>query len=189
MDALWKHSSFTVRRKILAFPAAKFQILDDDNSLIGMSKQKAFKLKEDLRLYGDEQLTDEILTISARSVIDFSAAYDVVDAKEGRKVGALRRKGFSSMVRDAWEILDENDEPIAKVQEDAMWKALVRRLLTNLVPQKFIARDASGAEVASFSQNFNPFNYRLQVDRGSLEPRMAVATGLLLAAIEGRQES
>ena len=57
-------------------------------------KQKAFKLKEDIRLYTGEDMQTEVLSIQARQVLDFSAAYDVIDSATRMKVGALKRKGM-----------------------------------------------------------------------------------------------
>ena len=39
---------------------------DGRGALIGLSKQKAFKLKEDIRFYTDETMTEERLLIQAR---------------------------------------------------------------------------------------------------------------------------
>ena len=129
--------------------------------------------------------------IKARQIIDFSAAYDVVDSKSGAKIGALRRKGFSSLIRDTWEFLDTSDNPIGNILEDSMGMALLRRFLSNLIPQSFHA-DVGGESIASYHQNFNPFVYKLRVllepgAREKIDPKLVIAGGILLAAIEGRQ--
>ena len=128
---------FLVRRKVFRILGAGFHVYDPAGRVVGFSEQKAFKLKEDIRVFTDEAKSKELLVIRARQIIDFSAAYDVVDSAEGRKVGAARRKGWASILRDSWEILDENDRPIAHLQEDSTALALVRRFLTNLIPQRY----------------------------------------------------
>ena len=97
-------ATYMIRRKFLKIFGASFHVLDDSGQVVAYSKQKAFKLKEDIRIYTDESMATELLTIQARQIVDFSAAYDIVDSGEGRKVGAARRKGFSSLVRDSWEL-------------------------------------------------------------------------------------
>ncbi|NIA15532.1 MAG: hypothetical protein GWP08_15830 [Nitrospiraceae bacterium] len=62
----------------------------------------------------------ELLCIQARSILDFSAAYDVVDSTTGEKAGALKRKGLKSILRDAWIIMDADD------REYAQWRAACR---------------------------------------------------------------
>lgn len=153
--------------------------------------QKAFKLREDIRLYSDESMAQEIISIRARQVIDWSAAYDVFDNTTGTKVGALRRKGWTSIVRDTWKVLDINDIEIGEITEDNMALALVRRFLSNLVPQGYDLKMSVG-KVADFAQRFNPFVYHLEIDfsmdtTGALDRRLALASAVLLAAVEGRQ--
>ena len=129
--------------------------------------------------------------IKARQIVDFSAAYDVVDTALGQKVGALRRKGWASMLRDEWEVLDAGDNVIGKMVEDSMGLALLRRFLSNLIPQNYDI--LFGADrVADLKQNFNPFTYELNIDFSMdttqrLDRRLGLAAGILLAAVEGRQ--
>lgn len=184
-------SDYIIRRKVFTFFGQKFHVYDADGNLLLYTKQKAFKLKEDIRIYSDETMSEEKLVIQARSIIDFSAAYDVVDCLDGAKVGALRRKGFKSMFRDSWEFLDDNDAVIGKVEEDSLAMATMRRFLSNLIPQRFHISH-NGATVATYSQFFNPFIYKLQVhlEPGAadvMDPRLILAGGILIAAIEGRQ--
>jgi hypothetical protein len=182
---------FTIRRKVLTLLGAKFHIYDADEKLIGFCKQKAFKLKEDIRLYTDESMAEERLVIRARNVIDFSAAYDVVDSKRDKKVGALQRRGFKSMLRDEWVVLDESDGELGTVKEDSMGMALVRRFVLNILPQKFTLTDRDGNELARFRTHFNPFVHRMTVTvfpGTPINPYLILAGGVLLVAIEGRQQ-
>lgn len=192
MDAAFLQDRYLIRRKFWSFLGAKFQVFDPAGNLVFYSHQKAFKLKEDIRVYADEAMTQERLVIKARQIIDFSAAYDVVDAVENVKVGALRRKGLASIIQDSWEFLDNQDRPIAQMTEDSTALALVRRFLVNLIPQKFHVT-AGGRDIVHYRQNFNPFllklNVELAADAGKiLDPRLILAGGILLAAIEGRQQ-
>jgi hypothetical protein len=132
-----------------------------------------------------------LITIKARSIMDFSAAYDVYDSTTQQKVGMLKRKGLASIARDEWSVCDVNDVEYGKLIEDSMALALVRRLLTNLIPQNYDLL-IGGQRVIDYRQNFNPFNYNLTIDRsfdktGQVDPRMVIACAVLLAAIEGRQ--
>lgn len=187
-DLAWDLPAYRIRRKVLKLFGASFHVYDGER-VIGFCAQQAFKLREDIRLFADESKQRELIWIRARQIVDFAACFDVVDSSTQQKVGALRRRGFASIVRDSWEVLDNEDRPIAKVQEDSTVRALVRRVLTNLVPQTFRlqAQQGSGAE---FRQRFNPFVYSLDVtvpaDPG-VDRRLVFAIAVLLAAIEGRQ--
>ncbi len=189
---VFTHQNYLVRRKILKLFGASFHIFDPQGNVVMFSSQKAFKLKEDIRIFTGEDMQTEVLTILARRIIDIAATYDVYDPLQaGMKVGALRRKGLRSMLRDEWIIMDERDNEIGLIQEDSMTLAMVRRLLTNLVPQRY-AGFVRGTEVATFRQNFNPFVMKIELDFSMdggnlLDRRLGIAAAVLLCAIEGRQ--
>lgn len=181
---------FTIRRKVFTFFGAKFHVYDAENNLIGFCKQKAFKLKEDIRVYTDESMEKERLVISARKMLDISAAYDVVDGSTGEKVGVLKRQGMKSILRDSWIVMDADDNEIGALQEDSAAMALLRRALgSGLIPQKF--RLSQGDDLlAEFRTHFNPFVHRMTVTTypdSPLHPALVLAAAILLVAIEGRQ--
>lgn len=192
LDPRFLHTQYLVRRKVLKLFGGAFHIWDPTGQLAFFSHMKAFKLKEDIRLFTGEDMTQEVLRIGARQMLDISATYDVVDSASGEKVGALRRKGLASMLRDEWLILDATDQELGKMQEDSLGKALIRRFLTNLVPQSY-ALTVGDRPVGSMRQNFNPFVLKLSLDfsddvSGLLDRRLGIAAAVLLCAIEGRQQ-
>ena len=191
IPSVFRHESYLVRRKVLKLFGAAFHIYDPSGKVAFYSKQKAFKLKEDIRLYTGEDMRTEVLSIQARQIIDFSAAYDVIDSSINMKVGALKRKGMKSLVKDEWIIMDAEDREIGFIKEDSMTLALLRRFLTNLIPQKYYG-ELKGEQVCLFKQNFNPFVMKINLDfsmdkKGVLDRRLGIAGVMLLCAIEGKQ--
>src|SRR5687767_7529016 len=136
----FQHQVYLIRRKFFQIFGAAFHVYGPNDELVFYSKQKAFRLKEDIRLYGDKNATEEVLTIHARSWLDFAAAYDVIDTQAGEKVGALKRRGFKSMVRDEWILMDALDNDIGLIQEESQVLALVRRFVPfgDFIPQKYL---------------------------------------------------
>lgn len=190
MNPIFQHKQYTLKRQVFAL-TGKFRFYDANEQLVLFSEQKMFKLREDIRVYADENKSQEVLMIKARQIIDFSAAYDVIDSVSGQKVGALRRKGLASMLRDEWEVLDVNDNVVGSLFEDSMGLALLRRFLSNLIPQNYDIL-VNGNRVADLKQNFNPFTYHLNLDfsmdtANQLDRRLGIAAGILLAVVEGRQ--
>lgn len=191
MDNRFTHEKYHIRKKVLSVAGAKLHIFDTNEQLLFFSKMKAFKLKEDIRLYSNEEMNEEFVTIKARKAVDFSGVYDVFDTATGDKIGALKRKGLKSMLKDEWLILDNYDSEIGTIKEDSMGMALLRRFLTNLIPQSYHVT-VKGTTVAVFKQNFNPFVTKLNLDFSSdrsqeLDRRLGLAAGILLCAIEGKQ--
>jgi len=192
MNPAFQYDKYLLKRQVFAL-AGKFRFYNPSGDLLLFSEQKMFKLKEDIRLYSDEAKSQELLQIKARQIIDFSAAYDVLDSATGQKIGAMRRKGFRSMVRDEWDVLDASDLVIGKLFEDNISQALLRRfLLGSFLPQNY---DISMGEqrVGDLKQRFNLLRYELILDFSMdsirlLDRRLGIAAGILLAAIEGRQQ-
>jgi hypothetical protein len=192
MQLIFQHPQYLLKRQVFAL-TGKFRFFDPSGNLVLFSEQKMFRLREDIRVYADESKTQEVLTIKARQILDFSAAYDVVDSASGQKVGVLRRKGLRSILRDEWQVLDAGDQQIGLLFEDSIGLALLRRLLLgSLLPQNY---DLTIGETraADLRQRFNPFQYTLDLDLSvdpskRLDPRLGIAAAILLAAIEGRQE-
>ena len=54
---------------------AGFTLMAPDGRVLAASEQKAFRLKEDIRVHDGETGGSEILNIRADRVVDFSAAY------------------------------------------------------------------------------------------------------------------
>ncbi len=193
VNPIFQFPSYLLKRQAIAL-TGKFRIYDPVGRLVMFSEQKMFRLREDIRIFSDESKSQEVLSIKARQILDFSAAYDVVDTAYDQKVGALRRKGLQSLLRDEWEVLDANDNVIGKLFEDSMGLALLRRLvLGSWLPQNYDIT-VGEARVADLKQNFNLFRYELNLDFSMdaghlLDRRLGIAAGILLATVEGKQSS
>lgn len=191
MTQAFNHTNYVIRKKVLSILGAKIHIYDSAENLVLYSQMKAFKLKEDISLYADEDMNKELLRIQARSIIDFSATYDINDSVTGEHVGALRRKGLKSILKDEWVILDNHDTEIGTIKEDSTLMALLRRVI-NIIPQSFnvILGDQT---LTTYKQNFNPFVSKINVDFSSdpnmrFDRRLGLAAGILLCVIEGKQD-
>lgn len=182
---------YLIRRKVLKLVGASFHIYDKEQNLIFYVKQKGFKLKEDIRVFTSESMTEEVLLIQARNAIDISGTYDVFDSATNEKIGILRRKGLKSMFKDEWLILDTSENEIGNIKEDHVGLAIIRRFITNLIPQSFKGT-LNNQPVFTFKQKFNPIISKIELDfsvdkNKLLDRRLGIAAGILLCAIEGRQ--
>ena len=193
---VYHQNQYVIRRKVLKIFGAAFHIYDMAGNLAFYSKQKAFKLKEDIRIYGDQAMTSELLCIRARGVIDFGMTYDVIDSTTQQVVGSLKRKGLKSLFRDSWVILDVNDQEIGTMQEESGALAILRRFVGGVLGQIVAPQQFNGyigdVPVFQFNQNRNPFVQKINLDygpdvNGLLDRRLGIAAASLVCAIEGRQ--
>lgn len=194
LPELFLHDKFDAEKQMLQLVGGTFRFRSKDGRLLGYCRQKAFRLREDITVFADEGQTVPLLKIEATQIIDFDASYRVLDAQTGELYGSLRRKGWSSLLRDSWEILDPQNIPRGKILEDSGWKAMVRRLVdlaALLLPQTFLI-EVNQQVVGTLEQNrwgIPPrYSVDLSLDRDNLLPRpLAIAATILLLAIEGHQ--
>jgi hypothetical protein len=188
--AIFQQDSYVVRQKIFSL-APCFYVLDHFGNALAFLRKKVFTLKDEIRVFTDETQSLELLHIKARKIIDWGTAFDVTDSINRQKVGALKRRGWKSVLRKEWTIMDAMDQEIGRIQEDSMMLALVRRFVIALVPQTYTF-EIAGQEVGTAEQNWNLFAPKMRVDFSDdpgkrLDRRLAVAAVVLLMAVEGRQ--
>jgi hypothetical protein len=190
MAAIWHaHNVVRCQRKILAI-APTFEIFDGQGAPLVYCQEKLFKIKDDIRIYADASKKVELLRIKQRNMLDWAGLFDVFDPATGQKVGALRRKGWRSWVRDEWHLLDPNDQQVGRILETG--SAFLRRLF-KFLPYSF-AFDLQGQVVGTFVQHFTFFGYKATMDITQwqavpFDRRMAFAGALLLMAVEAKEDA
>ncbi len=191
LHSVFSHNYYLFRKKVFKLFGGAFHAYDENGVLLLYSKQKAFKLKEDFRVYSDERQMDEILTIKTPKILDISATYNVHDATINEPVGAIKRKGLKSIFKDEWIFLSNDGTEIGKLTESGVLGALLSRFI-NLIPQTYLITSVDGREVAKIKQHFNLFilKYSMTIldTQDLIDRRLLIASGILLSAIEGRQK-
>ena len=187
MSELFTMDKYYIQTKFLKIFGGTFWFKNSNDQVIAYSKQKRFKLKEDIVLYADETCAQPLLSIKARSVIDFGATYDIVDMTTGENLGAARRKGLKSIFKDTWKILDANGNEYAELVEDSI--AILRRFV-KLIPAKYHF-SIQGQHDIMMHQRFNPIIKKTDIlipEGHPLDRRVIAAIALLNSVIEGRQD-
>ncbi len=188
----FSYPNYLLKRQVLAL-TGKLRLYNPTGDLVLYCQQKMFRLREDIRAFADESQSAELLYIQARQIIDFSAVYDVIDSQSASRVGVLRRRGWKSLLRDEWEVLDAAEQPVGILQEDNPTRALLRRFLLGAwLPQDYDLM-VGDQRAADLRQRFNLFRYEMDLDfnqpaAARLDRRLGIAAAILLAIIEGRQE-
>lgn len=184
-------NKYLIRRRMLTILGADLDFYNDQQVEVGYCHQKAFKLKEDIRIFTTKAQTNLLTVIKARQTIDFNANYDVYSADEQTLLGTWKRQGIKSIIQDSWQ-LSTAAGTVYTLEEDSTAMALLRRFLSNLIPQTYYLRQGNEL-IATFKQNFNPFVYKLDVtinkeDCAEDLRLLLAAGGALLATIEGKQK-
>jgi uncharacterized protein YxjI len=96
---------------------------------VAFVRQKKMAIKEDIRFFGDEQESEELFRIKARSVFDIGGArYDVTDAA-GAAIGTLEHAFRQSLLRSTWKVTDADGGDVVMAQERSLPMAIARRIV------------------------------------------------------------
>ncbi len=105
----------TMTFKLLAL-APQISVRDANDQLLLYVRQKLLKLKEEIHIFADDSRTQQLYSIHADRIIDWSARYTVSNAS-GQTVGAVKRHGTRSLWRASYDVLD-GDRAVFGVQEE-----------------------------------------------------------------------
>lgn len=186
MTQLFTMDRYLLRTKFWRLFGGAFYFEDLEGNIVAYSRQKRFKLREDIVLYTDESCTAPLVQIKARSVMDLGTTYDIIDAQTGTNLGSAKRNFMKSLLKDSWTINDASGNPYAQFIEDSI--AILRRFIP-FIPAKYHFEVPGHPEIL-MQQRFNPIIKRTDVmipPGHPLDRRVIAAVALLSSAIEGRQ--
>jgi hypothetical protein len=108
--------------KIWTLAPNKVTVTDNQGKLLFVMRQKAFRLKEVILIYGDEQMTIPLYEIKADRIIDFSARYNFTD-NQGMELGGVKRHGMKSLWQARYDLFDRSNAqtPMMTIQEENPW--------------------------------------------------------------------
>lgn len=120
-----------LRFKVLTL-GKRISITDQDGTMLMFAKQKMFKLKEQIHIFGDEAQTQLRYNIDADRVIDFSPKYSFADANQ-RPLGSVRRQGMKSLWRSSYDIATpQSPVPSMTITEENPWAKVFDSIIGGL---------------------------------------------------------
>lgn len=109
-----------------------FSATDANGKVVAYVKQKLFKLKEDVSVFTNETMgADVAYKIKADRWIDFSAAYSL-QYPDGTELGKVARKGWRSIWKASYEIIDQYEQPQYHIGEENGWVKVIDSLLSEI---------------------------------------------------------
>lgn len=154
ISPIWAQNHYRIRKKVLTM-WNKYWIEDYNKQMLGFSKMKMFKLKEDIRIYTDEKMQTELFRIQQQQILDICGTFAVVDSTTNAHLGYIKRKALaSSFVRDEYELFDANNQLIGGIYEEA-GSGLARKYAPGgkLIPESMTIM-LQGQPVAKINQKF-----------------------------------
>jgi len=151
---LWLQNYYKITKKVLAL-TNQYWITDQQGNNLGYTKQKAFRIREDIRIYTDDSMSTEVFKIHQEQIIDGWGTFAVMDSRTNVCVGKIKRQYLmSGIVSDEYFILDANGQQIGRIAE-GIGRGLARKYipLGGLVPEQ-VAVEFYGQQVAQIDQQF-----------------------------------
>lgn len=112
--------------------APQLTVVDQQENLIFCVRQKLFKLKEDIGVFSDEQRTNQLYSIRADRIIDFSARYHFRDPNSV-ELGSVKRKGLRSIWKAHYDIAEGTSEmPTFTITEENSWVKVFDSLFSEI---------------------------------------------------------
>lgn len=189
---LWNQPYYRVKKKVIAL-AGKYWIEDHAGNQLGFSKQKLIKLKEDIRIFSDDKMNQELFQIRQQQVVDAWGTFSVIDSATGQCVGQLKRKAIKSgVVADEYHLCDASGQPYGRVYEEAS-KGLMRKLLPGggLIPEH-VWLEVHGQRLSEIKQQFKVVGDIWEVDCQGVPPqfdrRVLLSAMLVMAMIERKRK-
>ncbi len=109
-----------LRFKLIAL-APRIIVTDAKDREILFVSQKVFKLKEDIRIYPNQQKEREIYNIRAEKILDFNTRYNFFTADTQEHIGSVKAKGWRSIWSATYMIDDPNGMQTNYIKEDNPW--------------------------------------------------------------------
>ena len=101
----------------IATIGTRVRVVDAAGRQIAYLRKKKFRLKEDVRVYEDENQKRELFRIRADRVVDFGASY-AVSGPDGRPLGAVRQRGVRSIWKSSYEVSGPSGKTIGVIHEE-----------------------------------------------------------------------
>ena len=187
IPAIWTQNFYRIRKKVLAL-TNQYWIENGQNAIVGYTKQKMFAFKEDIRIFTDDSMTQELFRIKQQQILDVWGTFAVIDSPTNQTVGMIRRSISSVLLEDEWYILDPFGGQIGRVIERT-GRGLARKYvpLGNLIPEQVLV-EFYGQQVTEIKQQFKIIGDIWEVDCTRVPPhvdrRILLGGMILMGMIE-----
>jgi hypothetical protein len=185
-----------IRFKFFAL-AKQIFVTDASGAQVFYVKQKLFKLREAINIFADESQAQQVASIQADRVLDWSAHYHFTD-EAGRSLGGVGRHGMRSLWRAHYEIFDAAGEPAGAIREEKPFIKVLDGLIEEipfvgvlsayLFHPSYLLADRGGAPILRLTKRPSLFGRRFVVDQlsaaGAEETRRNVLALFMVVLLE-----
>jgi hypothetical protein len=176
-------------------PMVNLYKITSNGAPVAFVRQKRMAIKEDIRFFRNEDETEELFRIKARSMMELAARYDVT-AADGEKIGVLGKVFGKSLFRSTWSIMDAAEQELAVAQERSLVTAIIRRVIDAVPYGEFVpiifhfTIDRGETHLGDFTRAIGVRDrYTLDLSgdvERTVDRRLAIALAIALDALQSR---
>jgi len=180
-----KDEEFIIEQKIFTL-GKKYFIKDHERNKVGYC-EKGSMFKDGLTVYKDRGKSEELFRIKQKSLTKFTGLFKVLSPEE-KTIGYLKRRGFRSVVRDEWTLLDPKKDKVGSAKSDYVLKDLVRMKYLKSIPYRYTIHQGE-RKIGVYKQRLTLLknSYKLQMKEDPYEKidrRSLLSLAICLDAVE-----
>lgn len=183
--AIFQQDHFFVHHARLPW-SSKLYFYDRQGRTLAFVRNTECEWSKDLRVFTDPTLSFELLAIKPARDAETGQYFNVVDSVNAEIVGKVRHLPAAGLHRQEWDLLGPEREEVCTIREDSVLLSLMRRYMTEALPQRYTIRDAQGASGRAVRVT-GLFSPNMEIDlRGEgaklIDSRLIVAALVLIFA-------
>ena len=120
-----------LRFKLIAL-APRIIITDNKVKEVLFVSQKVFKLREDIRIFNNQDQERELFNIQAEQILDFNTRYNFFHSESQDHIGSVKAKGWRSIWSATYIIDDAAQNQMLFIKEDNPWVKIADSLINDL---------------------------------------------------------
>ena len=120
-----------LRFKLIAL-APRIIVTDNKMKEVLYVSQKVLKLREDIRIYNNQDQEREIYNIQAEQILDFNTRYNFFRSDTRDHIGSVKAKGWRSIWSATYMIDDPSEEQMMFIKEDNPWVKIADSIIDDL---------------------------------------------------------
>ncbi len=120
-----------LRFKLIAL-APRIIVADNKMKEVLYVSQKVLKLREDIRIYNNQDQEREIYNIQAEKILDFNTRYNFFRSDTRDHIGSVKAKGWRSIWSATYMIDDLFEKQMMFIKEDNPWVKIADSIIDDI---------------------------------------------------------
>lgn len=183
--AVFEQDHFFVHHARLPW-SSRLYFYDEQGRTLAFVRNTKCQWSKELRVFTDPTLSFELLAIKPVREAAPGSHFKVVDSVNSEIVGRVRHLPVLGLQRQEWELLGPANDEICVIREDSALLGLMRRYLTESVPQSYTFSVAEGT-LGSAVRASGLFSPQMEIDfkpdcANPIDRRLIVAALVLISA-------